>query len=249
MRRLSTPLLLLFSSWLSLCASHALATTLIVGVSDNQNAPFIQRNKQQITGGILKELIDTLALRLDLEVEYLSLPRKRLAQSLATGQIHLLAHSNPAWLPNAADLYWSPAWMQDEDIFVSSASSTLKIASFDDLQARRLGVILGYRYSELDFWFEHQLIIRDDAHSLAQNFNRLSAGRIDALIDSRVMIDYYLQQHPNPEAFVINAKVAAEHDRFIALSPQAPCSIDALSEALQAMLDDGSVTEILGHYR
>ncbi len=233
-------LTLLALGWL-LSAS---ATPLIVGIGEHQLEPYVLRDEQTVTGGILKELMDELGQRLGLEVHYLLLPRKRLEQSLANGRIHLVPHTNPRW-HNDRSLLWSQPWMSDQNRFVLNRNNTFAVSAFDDLNGRQLGTILGHRYGELEFWFEQNFITRSDAHTLEQSFQKLAAGRIDALIGSQRLIDYQLRTHNNPHQFVLLELVADEHQRFIALSPNAPCTLEALSNALQQMLDEGRINAIL----
>lgn len=223
--------------------------TLIVGITENQRLPYVELQNGKLSGGILKELTEQLGQQLNIDIQFMVLPRKRLQQQLLQGQLHLLPHANPAWLPNADQFLWSKPWLYDEDILVASSAAPVTVQRIDQLHGLRIGTILGYHYPELEFFFEHQLLLRDDAHDLKQNFQRLAAGRIDLLVDSRVMIDYQLHHQLDASQFQVTGLVAATNHRYLALSRTAPVTIKQLNNALAKLQRENRIEQLLENYR
>ncbi len=240
--------LLLAVTLLATACAHA-QTVLIVGITENQQRPYIELEHGALAGGLLKALVDELGAELGIEVEYRLLPRKRLQQQLLAGQLHLLPHANPAWLPDADAFFWSAPWIEDRDVLIVRRDEPGPITDLHGLSGRRIGTILGYHYPELDFFFEHRMLLRDDGHDLRQNLERLAARRIDLLVDSEVMIDDQLRQMPHPERFRKLDLIVANNPRHLALSKHAPISIEQLERALQALRQQGRITELLERYR
>ncbi len=224
-------------------ASDAPLPVLRVLISDHEQAPFVLREEGHISGGILKELIDRLAQELHLSPLYIPLPRKRLEQALKSGQVHLLPASSPDWLEADLPLYWTNPWLHSRERLLLRQDTLAPVNSLNDLYGKRLGTVMGHQYPLLEFWFERHLILRSDGHTTAQNLRRLARGRIEALIDSELVILHLAAQ--NPDQFVIAPFSASEQYYRMALTPQAPCSGAALEEALQRLLQAGVVDALI----
>ncbi len=218
---------------------------LVVAITDNFRMPFVHHDGEEVfPEGIVFDFMEALGRRLAVEVRYIVLPRQRLRPAMQSGMAHVLPLANPKWYQGVEYLQWSPPWLADEDRFVVRAEDADRLQSLSDMADRKVGTILGYRYPEVE-----DLILRQDAKSLAQNLERLERHRLDAVIDSAILIRYHLRHDPGDMPLVLTPLVAGTSTRFLGLSKQAPVSIEAVSQAMQSMLDDGTVAMILARYR
>lgn len=237
---------------LSLCLSGRAALVeplppepLIVAITDNFAMPFVQHDGERVAPeGIVFDLIDELSRRLSVEARYVVLPRQRLRHAAESGLAHLFPLGNPKWYQDVQALQWSQAWLEDEDRFVVRAENVAQMQSLADMENKQVGTILGYRYPELE-----GRMVRQDAKSLAQNLDRLRRHRLDAVVDSVIAIRYHIRSGQGRSALALTPVVAGRSARYLGLSKQAPVSVEALSTALQSMLDDGSVENILMRYQ
>ena len=227
----------------------ASAQPLIVSFGCNNTEPYALLEGEQLVGGIIKDMMDELAKELGREVRYMDVPRKRIEPYLLSGKLHICPIFNPAWGKDSAQYDWSIPLFQESNLFVVSAKRAFPVKTFDDLNGKRLGTILGYCYPGLMEKFDRQEIKRDDVTSLEQNFKKLEAGRIDCLIDSNILIDYYLKKHDAYDKFVIAEKVASTHDIQSMFSKQIPISIDRINAAFQQLKESGKIAEILDKYK
>ncbi len=218
--------------------------SLNVGLLRNSGMPFFfQKDGQIYPQGIVYELMEEIGLRLDVEVQYVALPRSRINFALRSNMVHALPMANPKWYRDFELLKWTPAWLTDEDRLLVRSEHAERFQTLSDLKGTRVGTILGYRYPVLDPY-----INRQDGGSFLQNFERLEAGRVDAVVDSYRLIRYYLGGRADSDSFFIAPMSAGDSARHIGLSEYAPVTVDELSAVLQQMLDDGTVAEILSHY-
>ncbi len=243
--------LLLFMLWgwgtgvVAEVSTRAHAQPLVVAITDNFAMPYILQGGNKVAAqGIVYEMLDELGQRLHLDVHYIVLPRQRLRPALKSGLAHLLPLANPKWYTDEPDLQWSPVWLEDEDRFVIHTKDRTRLQSIEDMHGKQVGTILGYRYPELEGW-----VVRQDARSLRQNLERLAHQRLDAVIDSAILIRYRLKYDRGFEQLLLTPIVAGHSARHLGLSRLAPVSIEELSQALQSMLDDGTVAEIVARYQ
>lgn len=233
--------------WLSilLVATGAHAAPLVVGVTEGLGAPLVIFKENELSGGVVKELMEELGQRLGQPVYFMPLPRKRLEDALQEGDIHAIAHVNPAWLEDPEQFLWSQSWMQTEDRFVVSSVYSISIRQMESLQGARIGTLRGFRYPVLEPGFRNGVIIRDDANSLKQNFERLHLGRLDALVAEKGQIEMFLRTQMNREFYRLEPLIAAQYERFIAFSPRAPVRVEQVRVHLQEMLEEGVVDKII----
>ena len=249
MARLQKIIIVLLSVSTLFAATIVSAEILIVAFGSYHAEPYAFVKGKQLVGGVIKDVMDELGKELGIEVDYKSTPKKRIEDALGSGKMHVAAISNPAWVKDSEQYHWSIPLFQESSRFLVSAKLAFPITTFEDLHGKRLGTILGYYYPELMEKFESKAILRDDAIRIETNFKRLQAGRIDALIDSDILIAYHLKKHNAYQQFVIAEKVVSTHDIQSAVSKQTPISIDRINTTLQEMKDSGKITEILEKYK
>ncbi len=234
---------------LLLCGPLA-AEPLIVGIGDGQAPPFVLRDADgQIRGGLIKELMDEFGQRLQVKIQYVSVPRKRQEAALLSGQIHVFPLANPVWFQYADQYRWSAPILKDEDIFLQHSQHRFVLQRFADLEGKRLGTLRGYHYEGLMDFFEDGTVLRDDGTNLEQNLDRLAAGRIDALIGSRIQLDYLLSHRDDADLFQQAELIASTHYRRAAFTAAPPIAIEEAYHVLQQMRLEGVIDHLLTRYR
>lgn len=231
------------------CFPCTATETLIIGIGADQGPPLIIREQNQPKSGIFIELMNEMGRRLKMEVRYISLPKKRQEPALLSGQIHLFALTNPLWFQYSDQYRWSAPMIQDQDIFILNRAHLFPLQRFSDLIGKRLGTIRGFHYEGLMDYFESGQVVRDDAANLQQNFDKLSAGRVDALIGSKILSAYLLSQRDDGDQLQMAAMVASSHSRRVAFSPYFPADISDAYFELQQIQLDGTLEKILERYR
>lgn len=181
-----------------------------------------------------------LAQKMKRPVRYLSLPRKRLAQALQTGQADVLCGYIPEWLPGA--FQWSTPFIDVSDLLISS-TRVAPLDSITQLAGKPIGTLSGYRYPRVEQILEQQFV-RSDSASVKANLQKLLAGRYDYAIVGEAALRYY-QQHGFPKLPLNPPQVLHRVRAQCALSPSASLTLVQLNQAISQIQRDGSYARLL----
>jgi len=244
-------ILLLVTTFLVI--NSTVANELVISFSPGNSEPYAFLESKEgnvvLSSGIIKDLGDDLGKEMGVPTVYKKYPRKRLEYGLEKGHLHGVCIWNPHWASNPENYDWSIPLFEESNWFALKKENSFPIKSFDDLHGKRLGTILGYYYVGLMDHFKQKLIIRYDVHTLKQNFNKLNGNRIDALIDSNILIEYYLLSNNIYDQYSIGEKVASKHDIYCGFSKKSPFPISQINAAFTRMKDRGDIENILKKYR
>lgn len=219
----------------------------MISYGSHNGAPYVIQSNNQIQSGLIWDIGHELAYKLNARAHFMKLPRKRQATYLEQGKIDVLLLSNPKWLNNHQRLNWSNALFEEQDLLVS-LQHTL-ITKEKDLHGLNIGTIRGYQYNILDAGFEKGHYYRDDVSNLVSNFDKLRLRRIDALVDSSILINYRLSTMSNPEIFKISPVVVSQHVIQAAVSPSANIPSHQIIDALNALKKEGVIDKIIKKYQ
>jgi len=223
-------------------------SALIFGYGDHNAAPYAIEESERLFGGIIKDIATEIAGELDIDVTFVKTTRKRIERYLENNTIHVELITNPAWLSNSEKLQWSEAIFTEKNIMVIKASNNNRYNELKDLRGMIIGTIRGYKYPELQLFFDKNYFIRYDVSNLDVNFIRLELDRIDALVDADILINYQLMQNKNSQAFQVLPITVSKHSIRAALSPNAPVTIHQFNKALKKLTDQGVIAAILKKY-
>lgn len=181
-----------------------------------------------------------LADRLGYAPVLLSLPRKRLAKALESGEGDLLCGYMPDWLPGP--FRWSQGFIDVSDLLVSTTRTPVP-AHLGQLAGKPVGTLSGYRYPLLEQQLGSQFV-RSDSASVKTSLQRLLAGRYDYAVVGEAALRYYLQ-HDFPRLPLNPPQVLQRVQARCALSPQAPLQLAELEQAIERIQRDGSYAALL----
>lgn len=231
-----------------LALSGAGAQSLVIGFNEGNAEPYAFISNNALTSGIIKDIGDAVGKQLGVPVEYRISTRNRIEGELKAGTVHVLPIFNPGWTATPKDYAWTPVLFPETNIFVVAKARPIAIKSFDDLKGKRIGTILGYFYPTLDPYFKKGDMVRDDANNLQQNLDKLRAGRIDAIIDSSIILGYKLKGSLGTD-FQASSFVAASQDIYFGISKSMPLDADKVIAAFDKVKASGEIDAILKKYR
>ena len=210
-------------------------------VSRTNTAPYAIFDQQnRLTGGLAKEILDELAVRLNRPVQYLDLPRGRVVEWLVTDKADISCFLNPEWVPASYKLNWTPVLFYTRQFIVRRAEDS-PVRSNKDLFHKRIGTTRGFAYPELQSLFETKAAVRDDAESLEKNIQRLQQGRIDLVMTVDLSYGYY-QQHFDSSKLAVDPLWADPSAVYCALNPKHSGLVQQIQHQLELMKKkDGSL--------
>lgn len=202
----------------------------------------------RLTGGFLKDLGDLLAAELGTEVRHSLVSRRRMEGTVMGGDADIACYYSPLWIPVAAEHWTVPVVPQVERV-VSLAGQPLAFEGLADLQGKRIAVLLGYQFPQLQTAFESGQITRLDERQVELLFRRLRLGMADALITSEVEIAGYFKRYPEErERFHISSRAFSVTDTQCLVSPSAPWRLSTINEALSRLIQRGTVARLAQRY-
>ncbi len=210
--------------------------------------PFAIVEKQTIVDGIIKNIGDEIGERIDYPVSFRRIPVARIEQSLVSGDIHVDCITSPIWKENAEAYGWSPVLFKGADRFLIR-KNTKDVVHFSDIKGRQVGIYNGYTY--------HPVITEMFAKNEAQDVqvrgikngtDMVVLGRLDTLIDFGTILKYHIKQHPQGHLLTLASKHADDYNLQCAYSQKMPIPQDTVNNAIQHMLADGTMRQILKQY-
>jgi polar amino acid transport system substrate-binding protein len=124
------------------------------------------------------------------------LPRKRLRVKLEEGSIDgIIIGMMPQWFDDAGQTryLWTVPFAGDNFILVSNSAKPVNPELPASLAGRTIGLTLGYVYPGIDEWIVHHGLLRNDALSEEKNIEKLLLGRVDCIVVSQTVINYYIR--------------------------------------------------------
>lgn len=233
----------------SLVALEVKEPKIVFSFGSHNSAPYAIANGSNLVGGVIWDIANELADELNAQAVFVNIPRKRQEKYLSDGDIDVLLISNPKWLGSKGGLVWSEALFEESNVVVTLADPLLTIKSKQDLHGLDIGTIRGYKYQLIESDVAENLITRFDVRELEANFGKLSLARIDALIDSSILVNYQLSQKKDSHRFKIAPLVISKHQIYAAISPLSSVDPKRIVEALKELKDQGVIEAIMQKYK
>ncbi|HEY0065010.1 MAG TPA: transporter substrate-binding domain-containing protein [Telluria sp.] len=239
LKRTIVALALLYSA----SAACAAEGTLRMIAPRNQTMPLAQFQNDHLSGGILKELGDAIAQRIGRRASYLSVAGDQVAAALASGQADGICYVRPFWIDG--DFHWSRPVIPDAEL-VASLPDAPVVRSLLDLRDRPVGTVAGYRYPRV----EQVLGLRFqrlDSRTMEDNLRKMTQGGARHTVLGRATLGY--QRKVNQALKLRPDLVIASFTAQCAFSRRSEVPFAEIDQAINSLLDDGTVKAILGRYR
>jgi len=212
--------------------------------------PFAFREGNGISDGIIKDLGDAIAQRLNKTPRYLNLPVPRTEQYLVDGTLDVNCITSPVWKKSPDDYHWSPTLFSGADRLLIRKDSGLEINEFKDLEGKLLGVYNGYVYHPtIMSMIESGKIKTIKVDSVEKGILLLKLKRLDALIDFGVILRYQMKTADEEKELILAELLADEYELSCAYSRKSSITVAELDKAISELIDEGFVDEVLKKYR
>lgn len=216
--------------------------TLIFAALTAQNPPISVFAGERLTGGIVKDLGEAIALRLHRKAVFLPLPRNRLVTALKNGEVDAICYSRPEWL--SLPLHWTTGLIPNSELLLRHGQSVSPF-QMSDAAGATIGTVLSFRYPELETGLAGNYT-RDDAPSMGANIRKFMAGRFQYVMIDRLSLNYAARLHPE-----LHQSASLSLSTFVGacgFSLKSTIPFNEVERAVKSLLDDGTVKKILAHY-
>ncbi len=231
-------------------SSSLSAETLLVGYGTHNAAPYTISESGELDSGIIKDIMDAVAEQLvDASVVYIKVPRKRMGQHLLSAKMHIKPIANPDWELNPEAYDWSVPLFKTHDMLVIPIDRNIELERIEDLAGMRLATILGYRYPELEEMISRGQLEREDTKTLVAGLKMLQLHRVDALINTDILIKYQLRSEPFNRHLKVVDVIFGTDDIRLMVSKQSPYKVEQLNDAIAHLKRSGLIQKILLKYQ
>lgn len=240
--------LLLFPLLVSSALAFAEPAPLRFSAVDSWAMPVAQIEGNELTGGILFDIIQGLSQRLDRPLEVDVLPRTRVQLALEHGDIDVRCYVSPNWMGDLGVNYlWSEPILIQRDLLVSAPDNALPVDP-QHLPAQSIGTVLGYAYPSLQQRFENGTLQRDDARNQGLVLQKLGAGRYHYAVSSELALKWFNRGMPASKRLA--AVAVLEEEPVACLVRNAPeIPANEIVRALARMRASGEIERIVSRYR
>ena len=212
-------------------------------------APYTFTDGDNIIGGVIWDIAHKLADELNVQVSFVNIPRMRQENNLENGVTDIILISNPNWLSNKNKFIFSKALFKEKDILVTLIDNPLTINTKEDLYGLDIGTIRGYKYPLIDEDIAQNHISRQDVRELDSNLQKLLLSRIDAYIDSSILVEYKLSKREDASKFRVEPLVISTHQIYAAISKKSSVPPRKIIAALEKLKKNGVIDAILHKYK
>ncbi|MCO6059626.1 transporter substrate-binding domain-containing protein [Pseudomonas sp. MOB-449] len=214
---------------------------------DSWAMPVADFKDNRLVGGIIHDLIERLAQRLDLPVQVQVLPRNRVQLALKQGEIDVRCYISPKWITNSEEYLWSVPFIQQRDLIVARPGSA-QLSSPDTLSGQSIGTVLGYTYPRLQHLFDHGNLRRDEARNQELVLQKLLAGRYQYAVSSELALGWFNRDLPDTDRLV-NVSILEEEPVSCLVRNDPALPVQRILRTLLQMKESGEIEEILARYR
>ncbi|ASP48672.1 substrate-binding periplasmic protein [Cognaticolwellia beringensis] len=192
--------------------------------------------------GILFDITHTIANQLDMQLEMLPIPRKRVEQSLETNVIDMHCVANPMWYKSIY-LQWSDVIYNNPDILINRRGITA-LTKLSEYKKLKIGTTLGYIYPELSSYIDNENILPIPSLTPAASYKKYRQNKISGFVSASIEASYFYKN--------IEDSVIAMNDNEIhcALSPSLDkVTVNNINAVISTLKVTGEIDNILEKYR
>lgn len=229
-------------------ASNLCAETLVGGIGNWR--PWTWEDGNEAVG-ILVDVFKIAVKHAGHEAEIKALPHKRRNDIEWGSSVHVELGVLPEWREKYKEVsVYTIPFVKTQDIILAKKGAMEKAVSVEDFYGKRLGATLGYFYVDgFSEAFEAGKIVRDDSSEGPSLMRKLDKGRIDGAILDKHEARYWIKMlNLNPEDFEIIYTFSIVSNLRMRLHKSKEHVLPELNAALQSMLDDGTIQEIIENY-
>ena len=230
-------ILLLLALLPALCVAEKGARQRVEVWSYHLSPPFALQGEQGLSAAFIELLNNEPANNRRFRFELTELPRKRLDMRLADNRPGVLLWVAPRFLnPTQAPRgRWSRPLLDDQQDVISRNSQPIDYRGPKSLHGLAFGGLLGHLYAGLDADVASGRIRREDVASDLQNLEKVSSGRVDAVLVPHSTLLYYRKAGQFDELYVAPAPLYAFRRHLLMTSALASPATEYVLGVVEAL--------------
>ncbi len=212
--------------------------TLNVG-TEGTYAPFTFHNEEDVLTGYDVEVVNEVAKRLDLKVEFMETQWDSMFAGLNSQRFHMIANQVGINDERKENYDFSEPYTYSSAVLVVPKGST-GITSFEDLKGKKAAQSLTSNYGKIAEENGAELV---GVEGLAQSIELIKQGRADATVNDKLAVLDYIKQQGDEEIMIV-AESDEVSEMAFPFNKGNKELVDAISEQIKEMKEDGTLAKI-----
>jgi polar amino acid transport system substrate-binding protein len=209
----------------------------------DQAMPIARFQNGMLAGGIVKDIGDVLAQRLGRRPVYITADSPEVTPALTSGRADGMCYVVPFWIDG--DYHWSQPIFPDAEV-IAARSDAPHLHSLKDLRDRAVGTVTNYRYQRVEQVLGKRFK-RVDAANMEANIQQMVAGKVPYTMISEATLNYLHRTQPG--ANLRTDLVFSSYKAQCAFSQKSGVPFGEIGRAIDTLIKDGSIEQILARYR
>lgn len=200
--------------------------------------------------GYMIEIAEKALAMQQYKMNYKLMPWLRAIDAARKGDINCIVGAHVEDAPDF--VFGKQNYGSDAAHFFTNTNSPWSYTGPDSLAGKKVGTIVGYAYDpSVDSWLESNAIALGGDDALPKNIKKLSAKRLDTVIEFSMVMQAKLQEMGMAGKIKSAGAVSEPSGLYIACSPNLSNSsavVTALDEGLAALRASGELAKIMAKY-
>lgn len=229
-------------------ATHAGEPPLRFSIADAWAMPLVRIDNHQPNGGIIFDIMQSIAAQANMTAEYRVVPVQRVERVLSNGSVDVRCYTTQSWMPSlSGDYTWSLPLLIQRDLLISTPDNSSPRPP-ETLSDETIGTVLGYVYPTLQAAFDSNVLHRDDARSEVQVLEKLQVHRYRYAVGSQWSLDWFNHNLPDDQKLRSVAVIDEQPVGCIVRNDPA-IPVQQLMRILLRMRMSGEIDHILKRYK
>ena len=200
--------------------------------------------------GVMIELAEKALAQNQMSLHYEIYPWPRAIHMARQNKLDCIVGTHKEDVPDF--IFGEEPYGMEYTYFFVHVNSKWEYKNIDSLKGKVIGTIIGYKYDKsLDDWLKEHAYSVGGEDALKKNILKLINGRLDAVIESKAVMDAKLKELDLVAEVKISGNVAATNSSFIACGPNNTRSrsiVEALDSGIKLLRQTGEMHNILNKY-
>ena len=210
--------------------------------------PYMIKEAGKQERGIMFEVLQIIATKLDYVVETKGIPTKRVDNLLKTGDLDATARAKE-WVSNPENYEFTDVIVRARDVLFSLKKTPITFRSIEDLFDKDIGTHLGYTYPMLKTYFKDNRIRRNDTDNGTAMLNMVLKERTDAAVINELVAKWIISKNKWKEKFVVSEKEIGGFDYRIMFNKKWRSFVQKFNQELTLMKQNGELEKIISKYK
>ena len=234
-------------TWLFL-SSSLFAKTLIFNTSQNGYPPFLINHDDGTHSGIMFHVLQRITEKLGYKLTTVALPKMRVTILMGTGNLDATATAKE-WVADGEKYLFSDVIIQVKDLLAWPKVRPVTFNKVEDLLGKIIGTHHGYKYPQLDEYFNNKKIKALSSSSEYSMLKNTLLGRVDATVINATVAKWIIKNDQSMASnFSFSQKDLGSFGYRIMFTAKWKTFVPQFNKELAQLRKSGELDKIIAEY-